>query len=255
MLSRSPRFCARPNPDRIPLPLPAILLLNLNNTQCWAWKIGFTAIRDGDGVLPQLFARNRLLTFHYSLFGHAIAATTPLSAPAAGSISGVGDLPGGDFMVTLGLWRSDTPSVDQVGTLLDQAGTLGHELGHNLGLGHGGWTDTPVCKPDYPSIMNYLYQVNGLTDAAGNEHLDYSYGLLLPLNEDALSVKTSMGLQSYRVRYFGPLNSIPGSPLANTPGQASKVYCNGNLPDGSEGPYVRLEWPNSFHARLEQRDN
>ena len=209
------------------------------------WKIGFTAIRDGasDLGLPQLFARNRLSIFHYSLFGHGIAATTPLSAPAAGSISGVGDLPGGDFMVTLGLWRSDTPSVDQVGTLLDQAGTLGHELGHNLGLGHGGWNGTPVCKPDYPSIMNYLYQVQGLTDSAGNEHLDYSYGLLLPLSENALSVKIPMGIQAYRVRYFGPLNSIPGSPLANTPGQASKVYCNGNLLNGSEGPYVRLEGP------------
>ncbi len=37
-------------------------------------------------------------------------------------------------MVTLGLWRSDIPAVDQVGTVLEQAGTLMHELGHNLDL-------------------------------------------------------------------------------------------------------------------------
>ena len=214
------------------------------------WKTGFSAIKDGDsgfplGALPQLFAQNRKDSFHYALFAHAIAATTALSAPNAGSISGVADLPGGDLMVTLGLWRTGpaTPPTDQVGTTLEQAGTLMHELGHNLGLGHGGWYGTPVCKPDYPSVMNYLYQVQGLTDAAGNEHLDYSYGLLLPLDEDALSVKIPMGIQSYRVRYFGPFNSIAGSPQANTPGQASAVYCTGDIPTGSEGKYVRLEGP------------
>lgn len=209
------------------------------------WKFGFDAIRDGDPVLglPQLFSQNRKDSFHYALFGHAIAATTPLSTPEAGSISGVADHPGGDILVTLGLWRSDIPTVDQVGTLLDQAGTLMHELGHNLGLSHGGWRDTPTCMPDYPSVMNYLYQVAGLTDAAGNEHIDYSYGLLLPMNEDFLFNQIPMGLQTYRVRYFGPLNTNASSPLANTPGQASKAYCSGGYPTAAGEPYVRLEWP------------
>lgn len=209
------------------------------------WKFGFDAVRDGDPVLglPQLFPQNRKDSVHYALFGHAIAATTPLSTPLAGSISGVADHPGGDILVTLGLWRSDIPAVDQVGTLLDQAGTLMHELGHNLGLSHGGWQDTPTCMPDYPSVMNYLYQVAGLTDAAGNEHLDYSYGLLLPLNEDFLSNQIPMGIQIYRVRYFGPFNSNSRSPLANTPGQASKAYCSGGYPTAPAEPYVRLEWP------------
>ncbi len=211
------------------------------------WKFGFDAIRDGDPVLglPQLFPENEKDTVHYALFGHAIAATTPLSTPEAGSISGVADHPGGDILVTLGLWRSDIPAADQVGTLLDQAGTLMHELGHNLGLSHGGWNDTPTCMPDYPSVMNYLYQVAGLTDSAGNEHLDYSYGLLLPLAENDLSVKIPMGLQAYRVRYFGPYNGNTSSPLANTPGQASKAYCSGGYPTepGQPYEYVRLEWP------------
>jgi hypothetical protein len=209
------------------------------------WKFGFDAIRDGDPVLlklPQLFPQDEKDAVHYALFGHAIAATTPLSTPEAGSISGVADHPGGDILVTLGLWRSSVGSVDEVGTLLDQAGTLMHELGHNLGLSHGGWYDTPTCMPDYPSVMNYLYQVAGLTDAQGNEHLDYSYGLLLPLAENNLSVKIPMGLQTYRVRYFGPFNPNNKNPLPNTPTTPSKAFCSGGYP--TEGaPYVRLEWP------------
>ncbi len=209
------------------------------------WKFGFDAIRDGDPslLLPQLFPQDEKDTVHYALFGHALAATTPLSMGEAGSVSGVADHPGGDILVTLGLWRSGVPAVDQVGTVLQQAGTLMHELGHNLDLSHAGWHDTPNCMPNYASVMNYLYQVAGLTDSAGNEHLDYSYGLLLPLLENDLSLKIPMGIQLYRVRYFGPLNSIPNSPLANSPNQASKAYCTTGYPSEPGQSYVRLEWP------------
>jgi hypothetical protein len=235
------------------------------------WKTGFDAIKNGDPYfpcpipivpapnppppactplgtaqkpgLPQLFAQNRKDTFHYALFAHAISATSPLSTPNLASISGVADRPGGDLMVTLGLWRSDIPAADQAGTVLQQAGTLMHELGHNLDLSHAGWNTTPNCMPNYPSIMNYLYQTRGLTDASGNEHIDYSYGLeLLPLSEDFLSSSFPMGFQNYRVRYFGPLND-----LTNSQGQAAQAHCDGTLTTTgvglSEGPYIRLEGP------------
>jgi hypothetical protein len=42
-----------------------------------------------------------------------------------------------------------------------QASTIMHELGHNLGLQHGG-NEADNYKPNYWSIMNYLYQVYGL---------------------------------------------------------------------------------------------
>ena len=49
-----------------------------------------------------------------------------------GKSSGIADPAGGDFMVTLGLWDQ------QNGTPFVQGSTLLHELGHNLGLRHGG---------------------------------------------------------------------------------------------------------------------
>src|SRR5207249_460855 len=95
--------------------------------------------------------------------------------PFSGPLSNSGDAEvwGGDFMVTLGLWRYDdaancTPAVDcndQVGTWQDQAGTIMHELVHNMGIFHGGLKRLPNCKPNYQSIMNYLYQTRLLTAA------------------------------------------------------------------------------------------
>jgi hypothetical protein len=220
------------------------------------WKTGFNTIKNGDPFfpcpiippsspvpctatgLPQLFAENRKDAFHYALFAHAIAATSPSSFPDLASISGVADRPGGDLMVTLGLWRSDIPANDQVGSALQQAGTLMHELGHNLDLSHAGWNTTPNCMPNYPSVMNYLYQTRGLTDSSGNEHIDYSYGLELPLSEGFLSSAFPLGLQQYRARYFGPLNNA-----TNSQGQAAQVHCDGTLLTSTapEGQYVRLE--------------
>jgi len=39
--------------------------------------------------------------------------------------------------------------------VIREAGAFMHELGHNLGLDHGGFEDTNA-KPNYPSVMNYL---------------------------------------------------------------------------------------------------
>ena len=54
-----------------------------------------------------------------------------------------------------------------------QAGTLMHESGHNFELTHAGPPKFPVrepnCKPNYLSVMNYLFQLRGLPqeDAQG----------------------------------------------------------------------------------------
>ena len=50
------------------------------------------------------------------------------------------------------------------------AGTFMHELGHTLGLRHGGQDDTNN-KPNYLSVMNYSFQTNGYV---GINYSDYS---------------------------------------------------------------------------------
>src|SRR5205814_9085897 len=97
--------------------------------------------------MPSHFGRNRKDISHYVLFAHALAgpfdaAGKPTSKDPK-SVSGVADRPGGDLMLTLGLWRSDFLENDQVGSILVQAGTLMHEVGHNLGLSHAGLYRTP----------------------------------------------------------------------------------------------------------------
>jgi hypothetical protein len=57
-------------------------------------------------------------------------------------------------------------------TVMNQGGTFMHELGHNLGLRHGGGSDlngdaedTPTFKPNYLSVMNYKFQLVGIQRA------------------------------------------------------------------------------------------
>ena len=161
------------------------------NYPALSFKLGFNSVRDGNkylGLQPR-FAQNRKDVFRYVLFGHALAGPfgpdgKPLPDPfnpgstLPRSFSGIADRPGGDIMITLGLWRSDIAENDQVGSVLKQAGTLMHELGHNLNLSHGGLVTTPTCAPNYPSVMSYLYQTRGLTDVNGVPQINFSSGRL-----------------------------------------------------------------------------
>ena len=69
-----------------------------------------------------------------------------------------------------------------------------HELGHNLGLHHGGG-DTTNGKPNYPSVMNYGLQFNNFVP---HRRLDYSRVLMPDLDESALTETT--GLQGPATR-------------------------------------------------------
>src|SRR5206468_1611677 len=126
---------------------------------------------------------------------------------------------------------------DQVGSVLVQAGTLMHELGHNLNLAHAGSVRAPNCVPNYPSVMNYLYQSRGLTDGDNRAHVDYSYGTLTTqLTESPLSETASLGATpNYRIRHFGPIVS------SDPPGSAAKLHCDGTVIGTGEPQMLRLE--------------
>ena len=98
----------------------------------------------------------RVSIFHYALFGSS-------QEPNGGSgSSGFAELPGNDLLITLGQYGLNSRTKAGTNRLINvQSGTFMHELGHNLNLEHGG-NDGVNFKPNYVSVMNYLYQFSGL---------------------------------------------------------------------------------------------
>ena len=85
---------------------------------------------------------------------------------------------GSDFMVTMSNYLSS----------YNQSQTIMHELGHNLGLRHGGF-ENRNHKPNYNSVMNYRHQFPGAdanADTFGDGVLDYSTGINNPVDERAV---------------------------------------------------------------------
>lgn len=147
------------------------------------------------------------VAFRYALWGHQQAAGS--------SVSGCAEFPGDDVMVSLGGWNTGGPddidgdglSDRDVGTIQQQAGTFIHELGHNLGLHHGGG-DGADHKPNYLSLMNHFFQMSGIPGGSPSGHLTaqllFSTNTLPPLNETALDETAQMNLGSSLSFYYCP---------------------------------------------------
>jgi hypothetical protein len=149
------------------------------------------------------FSIHREPVFHYVVSGHRFGAA---SNSRTGISRGVDD-GGSDLLVTL---ASLSAPAEGSGTVDQQAGTLMHELGHNLGLHHGG-DDDGTYKANYLSVMNYSFQF-GLRRADGGRLLDYSrFGI--PLSESALNETSGFGLSpSSPPAAFSTLAVCPGDP-------------------------------------------
>lgn len=109
------------------------------------------------------FNFSRLPIFHYMLMAYS-----QQSNGSAGP-SGVAEIGANDLLISLGGWGLNSDSDANKNELINiQASTIMHELGHNLGLLHGG-NEERNHKPNYVSIMNYMYQLEGLPSIGINE--------------------------------------------------------------------------------------
>ena len=138
----------------------------------------------------------KALVFRYALFGNEWAG------PIANS--GASSLGGSDLFIATGQYTntiaqktgasgtscgaSMTDVSDCWGEM--QAGTFMHELGHTLGLDHGG-VDDVNHKPNHFSVMNYTYQWRALVNL---RRLDYARYDVPDLDERALDEAKGLDL-------------------------------------------------------------
>ncbi len=117
------------------------------------------------------FDENRKGYFHYAIFAHQYISAGNFS-------SGQAEIGGDDIIVSIYNYYCS----DALGSF-----AAVHELGHNMGLRHGGH-DNLNNKPNYNSVMNYKFQFAGKDsnescDGQGDGINGYSTGWRIDLNE------------------------------------------------------------------------
>lgn len=188
-----------------------------------------------DKIKATNFDAGRARIFHYCLFANNYEGTTSSGQSR--------DIVASDFVVTLGSWDQG------VGTLKQQAGTFMHELGHNLGLRHGG-TDDEGYKPNFISVMNYLFQTNWIRYEGKNSLLDYSSLDLGPLDERHLDehsglvqVTGSRSLYKYGTSWFNAAGE-----LRHTDSVARPIDWSGNGAASQTGVRLDLNGSGRFNV-------
>jgi len=156
-------------------------------------------------------------------------------------------IPDDSFIVSLGPWEADTGGDDA-----EKTGTFMHELGHNLGLRHGGGENLNY-KPNHLSVMSYAWQMTGVKKGATSFAWTYQWRELGALDETSLDEDQGLGLlpalAGWNTTWFdklgnqltgpadGPLNWDGEGPTGGT----THVDLNR---DGGEGPLQKTpnEW-------------
>lgn len=158
-------------------------------------QIEFAAIKKAN--FPSVRAR----VFHYMIWADAYDSGT-----SSGYSFGI---PSADFVVTLGRWNDGAGGTDD-----EKIGTFIHELGHNLGLHHGGTEDINY-KPNHLSVMNYFFQVSGVIREQNSvrQYMHTYQPFRLPeLDENLLHEERGINgmpyTKDYYTHYFTPYGDL-----------------------------------------------
>ena len=171
------------------------------------WPLDFNSVKDAFyGTAAERADPNAaaMLDAKRKAFRYCVVADT--AGPKR--IGGCGATPGDDFVI----FRATLTTPER------EAAAFMHELGHNLGLRHGGGDGTNG-KPNYPSIMNYVLAYK-YTWSSSFWRLDYSrFGppALNHLVESALNetagIGTAGGFYSDFLMPFGVNTGPTGTPV------------------------------------------
>lgn len=162
-----------------------------------------------DTIKASHLTPGRAAVFHYNLWVHSLCAeksgTSGISRNATGTDAEF-RTGASDFIVSLGGWDGSR------GTTNQQAGTFMHEMGHNLGLRHGG-DDHVNWKPNHLSIMTYANQTRGLIINSTEGNFDYSRYDLADLDENHLDETVGINVpatvtDTLGTRYFCALDDM-----------------------------------------------
>ena len=216
----------------------------------------------GTNIRKRNFNKNRESVFRYAIFGH--------HADGWGTASGLTPLGTVDFAVTLGTFPQHAgirgPSGLPVdGEIRQHTGTFMHELGHSLGIGHGG-SDALNFKPNYLSIMSYWWQMRGLFIDTNNDLIAdpimgidydgdgindgsrfmYSNETLPTLNENCLNEQDGIGNGQIMTRHYCQPIAGSGLPVGLAspfrPGNGRIDWDCDNIPDPCASVNVNGDW-------------
>jgi hypothetical protein len=174
--------------------------------------------------------------------------TDPNLAVANGqvtSMSGFSEVGGQNSVVSLGYgdWGPSSSPTSDGNTWQVKAGTFMHELGHTLGLTHGGtfyaglssnppnYTPTfePNCKPNSQSIMNYQFQVDLLIDPnTGNQVLDYSKEAVIDLLKSSPIAPNFLNGPAYQNTSWFELTSYVQAQNPSITPKVMSAHCDGS---------------------------
>jgi len=227
------------------------LVADPNNTGVAAGRITINDAVSNPNLNGTYLVQSVPSTTSFTVTAAASAAPTrdtdpflSITSGVVGTGSGVSDVGGSDSLVSLGLWGADGQAVPAA------SGTLMHEVGHSIGLTHGGLYPTALnggymngtytvpgggysfifeanCKSNFQSVMNYLFQVDLLD---GN--VNYSSRALTALNE---SVVPAPGILSDSIY----LNTKWYSPVQPLVGSAATSHCDGTPISATDQPKVQ----------------